>query len=169
MKGCGVKGRGLFATKAIRRGDVILAEESLVSGPLPNSTPVCPGCLTRLKPDKCVPCPKCTLPVCKTTHCAQSIKHRPECELLSRNKVTIKVCFTPSSPALICKIPCADTSSTTWPYALFRSKIMTTRIQSTPQSVRSDSCLSETIFSRMTVVTHGSGSLKSCPTTLRLG
>ena len=87
-----VKGRYLAATKAVKRGDVILVDEALISGPVPNSTPVCPTCLTRLKPEEAANCPKCTLPLCRNKpDCQKSSKHKPECDIFSGNKVKIKV------------------------------------------------------------------------------
>ena len=53
------------------------------------SAPVCPGCLAPLRPPL-VRCSLCSLPVCSPV-CAASPSHKPECKLLSENRVKVPV------------------------------------------------------------------------------
>ena len=58
-------GRGLFAARDIKAGEVVLRDWPVVEGPLPDGgDEVCVVCLGG---DEVKPCPICTLPVCKVS------------------------------------------------------------------------------------------------------
>ncbi|XP_023346084.1 protein msta isoform X2 [Eurytemora carolleeae] len=85
-----IKGRGLVASRYIRKGDTVLLDTAALVGPGVITTPVCCSCLAPAKPSNPRFCSKCSLPVCDTT-CEESAVHQEECKLLVDNKVRVKI------------------------------------------------------------------------------
>ena len=83
------RGRALVATRHIRARETVLTEGAGVRGPGLVSSAVCPGCLAPVRPPL-LPCSRCSLPVCSPA-CQTSPAHRPECDLLSQNRVKINI------------------------------------------------------------------------------
>ncbi|BES92705.1 MYND finger [Nesidiocoris tenuis] len=91
-------GRFLVASRDIQRGDVILKEHPLLSGPPHSTGPVCLGCNVLLTSvETSVPCPRCGWPLCSLP-CADNPLHKPECEWAiekKKDKVRISQFATP--------------------------------------------------------------------------
>lgn len=84
-----ISGRGLFATRDINTGEVILREPALLAGPKAGQSVklnTCCVCYCLLEgSDSELMCPKgCTLPVCST--CTDSERHQMECKLFRKWK-----------------------------------------------------------------------------------
>ncbi|XP_013113020.2 SET domain-containing protein SmydA-8 isoform X2 [Stomoxys calcitrans] len=91
-----ISGRGVFASRDIAAGEIILRDVALLAGPKTNDTAnvnTCALCCCHLEGNALdVMCKNgCTLPLCRT--CASSNRHFDECELLKdwrpkdRNKI----------------------------------------------------------------------------------
>lgn len=82
-----ISGRGIFATRDIKAGEVIFREHALLAGPTANKSSklnTCCVCYCRLEGnDHEIMCSKgCTLPVCDG--CIDSERHAKECELFRK-------------------------------------------------------------------------------------
>ena len=73
-------GRGLFASRNISAGEVVLKDWPVVEGPLPDAGDhVCVVCLGG---EEVVQCSLCTLPVCKGRQRGCSNQHKKECDVM---------------------------------------------------------------------------------------
>merc|ERR1719336_3038955 len=74
-------GRGLFASRDIKAGEVVLKDWPVVEGPLPDSgDSVCVMCLAG---EDVITCPLCSLPVCRSRQRGCITSHKAECDLLT--------------------------------------------------------------------------------------
>ena len=74
-------GRGLFASRDIKAGEVVLKDWPVVEGPLPDSgDSVCVMCLAG---EDVITCPLCSLPVCRSRQRGCITRHKAECDLLT--------------------------------------------------------------------------------------
>lgn len=91
---CKEKGRILVASTDIEAGEVVLEDNCIVAAP--DGVPVCLKCLGSLPLDNVYvsyECAECHWPVCSET-CVNSVSedHLPECEILSKSKITPQTC-----------------------------------------------------------------------------
>jgi len=74
-------GRGLFASRDIKAGEVVLQDWPVVEGPLPDGgDSVCVMCLGG---EDVTRCPLCSLPVCRSRQRGCTTRHKAECDLLT--------------------------------------------------------------------------------------
>ncbi|KAF6214048.1 hypothetical protein GE061_011778 [Apolygus lucorum] len=99
-------GRHLVARRDIQRGEIVLKESPLVSGPPHTTGPVCLGCHALLQENKVVPCAQCGWPMCSKS-CADKPVHKPECEWVKeKRKEKVKISqFTSPHPTYSCVTP----------------------------------------------------------------
>ena len=91
---CKDKGRILVASTDIEAGEVVLVDNCIVAAP--DGVPVCLKCLGCLPLENVYvsyECAECHWPVCSET-CVNSVSedHLPECEILSKSKITPQTC-----------------------------------------------------------------------------
>ena len=72
-------GRGLFASRNITAGEVVLKDWAVVEGPLPDGGDGV--CIVCLGDDDVARCSKCTLPLCKSRHRGCVNQHKRECDV----------------------------------------------------------------------------------------
>jgi hypothetical protein len=82
-------GRRLVATRAVRRGEVVLVDQPAAMGPLHASAPLCLECSAPL-PCPTFGCPYCGFPLCGEA-CVRGPVHELECGLLSAKKQKVKI------------------------------------------------------------------------------
>jgi len=73
-------GRGLFAFKRIKAGEIVVEDWAVVEGPLPTSQQVCLVCLAD---EGCSECSVCKFPVCKSRTKGCLTRHKGECKVLT--------------------------------------------------------------------------------------
>jgi len=77
-------GRGLFASRNILAGEVVLKDWPVVEGPLPDGGEgICVICLDDEDVSRCI---RCTLPLCKSRHKGCSNQHKKECDVFVEKK-----------------------------------------------------------------------------------
>ena len=75
-------GRHLVATRALRRGDLILRDRPLMVGPCQETAPLCLGCYRPLA-EPCR-CRRCGWLLCSES-CEESSQHQAECDVTARS------------------------------------------------------------------------------------
>lgn len=120
-------GRHVVTTVPVHRGQVVIHDTPIVTGPTRDSEPVCLGCYRPINLEKKygtsgdgpLPhtlCPRCKWPMCGED-CTNSSRHKPECYFLFQSGCRINACDTDSLYDVIMVLRCLylrDTDQESW-------------------------------------------------------